>query len=152
MSRIEVFSAARTTGNAAWWVFVVAALVNGGLGQRCADWGWTAYTPLTDGMPHRYAEYVPFDPTVPLMGVVVWVAFCVVVITAFVELAIVRQWRAVVSVLIPFVSMGLIAYALGDLDRTIMWSPVPVLIFVLAAVAIRQLWMRRFAPTMGDRS
>lgn len=151
MSRTQVFTAARGAGNVAWWVFVVAALVNRGLGPRGWDCGWTAYTPLTDGQPRRYADYVPFDPTVQLVGVVAWVAFCVVVITAVVELAIVRRWIAVWTVVIPFASLGLIAYALGELDRTIVWSPVVVLFFVLVAVAIRQVWMRRFAPAVGEQ-
>jgi hypothetical protein len=151
MSRIQVFSAARTTGNAAWWVFVVAVLVNRGLHPWSWDFGWTAYTPLTDGASRRYADYVPsFDPTVQLVGVVVFAAFSIVVISAVVEMAIIRRWRALVTVVIPFVSMGVIGYAIGGVDRTVIWSPTAVLVFVLAAVAIRQVWMRRFAPTMGD--
>lgn len=146
MSRIQVVGAARITGNVAWWVFVVAVLVNRGLW----DYGWTAYTPLTDGMPRRYADYVPFDPTVQLVGVLAWVAFGVVVVAAIVELVIVRRWTAVVSVVIPFASLGLIAYAFGEFDSTIIWSPTAVLFLVLAAVAIRQVWMRRFAPGVGD--
>ncbi|MEU9804786.1 hypothetical protein [Mycobacterium sp. NPDC050853] len=152
MSNSQVFSAARITGNAAWWVFVIAVLVNRGLSPQGWDFGWTAYTPLTDGMPRHYADYVPFDPTVQMVGVVVFIAFVIVVISAVVELLIIRRWRAVVTVLIPFVSLGLIAYAFGDLDRTIMWSPTAILVFVLAAVTIRQFWMRRFAPAMGDGS
>ncbi|AKC40087.1 hypothetical protein [Mycobacteroides chelonae] len=120
MSRVRVFHAARTAGNAAWWTFVVAALVNRGLNLRGWDYGWTAYTPLTDGMPRRYADYVPFNPAaVQLVGV-------------------------------PFLSLCLIAYAFGGLDRTIAWSPTAVLVFVLAAIAIRQIWMRRFAPAVGE--
>lgn len=149
MSSIRVFTAARATGNLAWWVFVVAALVNQGLCPRSWDYGWTAYTPLTDGAPRRYADYVPFDPTRSVVGVVVWVAFAVVVVAAVVELAIVWRWIAVGTVVIPFVALGLIAYAFGEFDRTITWSPTGVLFFALVAVAIRQVWMRRFAPAMG---
>lgn len=150
MSRIQVVSAARNTGNVAWWVFVVAVLVNRGLGPQGWDCGWTAYTPLTDGMPRRYADYVPFDPTVQLVGALAWVAFGVVVGAAIIELVIVRRWTAVVSVAIPFASLGLIAYAFGEFDPTIIWSPTAVLFLLLAAVAIRQVWMRRFAPAVGD--
>ncbi|WP_134066859.1 hypothetical protein [Mycobacteroides salmoniphilum] len=151
MSRIQVFSAARTTGNAAWWTFVVAVLVNRGLDPAGRDFGWTAYTPLTDGGPRRYADYVPaFDPTVQLVGVVMFAAFSIVVVSAVVEMAITRRWRAVVTVVIPFISMGVIGYAFGGIDRTAIRSPTVVLVFVLTAVAIRQVWMRRFAPTMGD--
>lgn len=150
MSRIQVVSAARITGNVAWWVFVVAVLVNRGLSLQGWDYGWTAYTPLTDAAPRRYADYVPFDPTVQLAGAVAWVAFGVVVVAAIVELVIVRRWTAVVPVVIPFASLGLIAYAFGELDHTIIWSPAAVLSFVLVAVAIRQVWMHRFAPTVGD--
>ncbi|TDZ92389.1 hypothetical protein CCUG62472_02995 [Mycobacteroides salmoniphilum] len=151
MSRIQVFSAARTAGNAAWWTCVVAVLVNRGLDPRGWDFGWTAYTPLTDGAPRRYADYVTsFDPTVQLVGVVVFAAFSIVVASAVVEMVIIRQWRAVVTVVIPFISMGMMGYAFGGIDRTVIWSPTAILVFVLAAVAIRQVWMRRFAPTMGD--
>ena len=151
MSRVRAFHAARTTGNAAWWTFVVAALVNRGLNLRGWDYGWTAYTPLTDGMPRRYADYVPFSPAaVQLVGVVVWIAFGVVVVAAIVELAVVRRWTAVVSVAVPFLSLCLITYAFGGLDSTIAWSPTAVLVFVLAAIAIRQIWMRRFAPVVGE--
>ncbi|OHT88843.1 hypothetical protein [Mycobacteroides saopaulense] len=150
MSRIQVFSAARTAGNTAWWVFVVAALVNRGLNPQGWDYGWTAYTPLTDGMPRRYADYVPFEPVaVQLVGVIAWIAFCAVVIAAVLELAVVRRWAAVVSVVMPFVSLGLIVYAFGGLDRTIVWSPTAVLVLVLAAIATRQVWMIRFAPAVG---
>jgi len=82
--------------------------------------------------------------------VLAWVAFGVVVVAAIVELVIVRRWTAVVSAVIPFASLGLIAYAFGELDRTIIWPPAVVLFFVLVAVAIRQVWMRRFAPAVGD--
>ncbi|MUM16347.1 cytochrome c-type biogenesis protein CcmH [Mycobacterium sp. CBMA271] len=150
MSRIQVFSAARATGNAAWWAFVVAALVNRGLSPR--DWGWTAYTPLTDGAPRSDADFVLLDPAVQPESVVLWGAFGVVVIAAIVELAIVRRWTAAGSVFIPFASLGVIAYAFGELDRTIIWAPTAVVFFVLVAVAMRQVWMRRFAPTMGDGS
>ncbi|WP_195166363.1 hypothetical protein [Mycobacteroides abscessus] len=149
MSSIRVFTVARATGALAWWVFVVAALVNRGLRPRSWDYGWTAYMPLTDGAPRRYADYVPGDPTQSVVGVVVWVAFVVVVAAAVVELAIVRRWIAVGTVVIPSVSLGLIAYAFGEFDRTITWSPTGVLFFALVAVAIRQVWMRRFAPAVG---
>ena len=151
MSRIQVFSAARSAGNVAWWTFVVAVLVNRGLNPKGWDIGWTAYTPLTDGAPRRYADYVrAFDPTVQLVGVVVFAAFSIVVVSALVELAIIRRWRAVGTVVVPFVSLRIIGYAFGDFDRAVIWSPIAVLVFVLTAVAIRQVWMRRFAPTMGD--
>ncbi|MDO3103209.1 hypothetical protein [Mycobacteroides abscessus] len=146
MSNIRVFTAARATGNLAWWVFVVAALVNRGLCPRGWDYGWTAYMPLTGGAPRRYADYVP---TQSVVGVVVWVAFAAAVVAAVVELAIVRRWIAVGTVVIPFASLGLIAYAFGEFDRTITWSPTGVLFFALVAVAIRQVWMRRFAPAVG---
>lgn len=146
MSNIRVFTAARATGNLAWRVFVVAALVNRGLCPRGWDYGWTAYTPLTGGAPRRYADYVP---TQSVVGVVVWVAFAAVLVAAVVELAIVRRWIAVGTVVIPFASLGLIAYAFGEFDRTITWSPTGVLFFALVAVAIRQVWMRRFAPAVG---
>lgn len=76
-------------------------------------------------------------------------AFAAVVVAAVVELAIVRRWIAVGTVVIPFASLGLIAYAFGEFDRTITWSPTGVLFFALVAVAIRQAWMRRFAPAVG---
>ncbi|MBB4853155.1 hypothetical protein HNP40_000521 [Mycobacteroides chelonae] len=151
MSRIQVFRAARTAGNTAWWVFVVAALVNRGLNPQGWDYGWTAYTPLTDDMPRRYADCVPFGlAAVQLVGVIAWIAFCAVVIAAVLEWAIVRRWTAMVSVVMPFFSLCLIAYAFDGLDRTIIWSPTMVLVFVLAAVAIRQVWMCRFAPAGGS--
>ncbi|MGH3725307.1 MAG: hypothetical protein ACRDUS_14450 [Mycobacterium sp.] len=152
MTRTQVFDVARATGNTAWWVFVVAVLVNRGLNPWGWDIGWTAYTPLTDGASRRYADYVPsFDPTVQLVGVVVFAAFSIVVVSAVVELAIIRRWQAVAIVVVPFVSLGVIGYAFGGIDRTVIWSPTAVLVFVLAAVAIRQLWMRRYAPVMGDK-
>src|SRR5262245_14744178 len=85
MSRTKVFSAARRSGNTAWWVLVVAALVNRGLNPRGWDYGWTAYTPLTEGAPRRYADYVPsFDPAVQLVGVAMFIAFSIVVISVVV--------------------------------------------------------------------
>ena len=76
MTRHRVFSLARTTGHAAWWVFMVATLFAGGItwtgvsryGNYRAtsftkEYGWTAYTGLTDS-PVGIANFASssYDP------------------------------------------------------------------------------------------
>lgn len=109
--------------------------------------GWTAYTPLTD-LPRRYADYAPSDgfsstETISL------IAFCLLVLAALVEaVAAGRVLPGITTIAIPFATATLIWYALPRGHETFTLAPIPALFVILMAVAIRELWERRFAPTV----
>ncbi|MEC3917910.1 hypothetical protein [Nocardia sp. CDC160] len=141
MTRYRTFRAAKLAGHAFWWLFLVSTLLSG-------NYDWTAHP----GQPRRYADYVPSDGFDPL-GPIQLAAFCLVILAAVVEaVAIRRPIAGVLTIVIPFVSAILIHLALprGYTNDTL--APIPALVLILAAVAIRELWERDFAPRMNSSS
>jgi hypothetical protein len=86
-------------------------------------------------------------------GMYALIAFVVVVVAAVIDAyAAGRVFSGVVTVLVPFAALGLFVLATPD---TVMAQPRTVisLLLVLAATAIREIWMRagvpRWSPVKG---
>ncbi|GAB4585547.1 hypothetical protein Ntsu_33790 [Nocardia sp. IFM 10818] len=110
------------------------------------DFGWTAYTPLSD-QPRRYADYLPsngFDA----MGAVSLTAFCLLVLAAIAAAVTAGRLAAgIVTVAVPFAAGALIWLALPRGHSGFSLQPVATLVVILMAVAIREVWEWRLART-----
>ncbi|MGV0773210.1 hypothetical protein [Mycobacterium syngnathidarum] len=161
----------RITGHVSWWVFVVARLmselgltVGGGMPRRYADftgdslfgsglghddYGWTAYTPLTDRPPSAPAD--PFF-TANLIAAVAVIALAVTVVAALVEAVVERRWLVGAgTVLAPILGAAIILTALYERAGFLGGahfdlSPLLVFLLVLLGVAVREVWSRALAP------
>lgn len=112
------------------------------------DFGWTAYTPLTD-VPRRYTDYLPSD-RFDQMSVIALTGFCLLVLAALVEAIAVRRFgTGIVTVAVPFVAAALIWCALPRGHWNFHLKPVAALLVILVAMATREVWERRFAPTVA---
>ncbi|MGW4245797.1 hypothetical protein [Nocardia sp. NPDC004722] len=153
MTRYRLFRAARTCGYVFWWVFIAATMVAGGISwfgdSSPDDAGWIIHG-RSLGAPRRYADYIPsngFDIT-PGMT---FIAFCLLVLAALLEAATVRRVVAgIITVAVPFVAAFLIWAAMPRGHRTFFLEPVPALVSILVAVAIREAWARRPAPALAS--
>lgn len=157
MTRHRTFTAARNTGHIAWWVFVVATLFAGGvtwlgLGEEAPfstrTTGWTSYTPLTD-YPVSIANLAGPAPyewwTEP--EVFAALAFAVVVLAAAVEAIAVRQLvPGVVTIAAPLVALVILIFVTPTVFTSFELTKIPTMALVLLAVAVREVWARRFAP------
>lgn len=164
MTRARIVRWSRTVGHGGWWVFVVGSLFAGGINwwnthQSIAasfgpDCGWTMFAPMTRVGGAGYVD-VAWQPTYTQWwqdpGVYALIAFIVVVITALIDACASRQViTGVVTVVVPFAALGLFVTATPD---SVMTQPHTVIsmLLVLAAVALREVWMRaclpRWSPT-----
>ncbi|QIS11138.1 hypothetical protein [Nocardia arthritidis] len=162
MDRRRVFGIARVGGHAFWWVFVVAMMIGGGftwlgtearragfagVGRECGWWT----SGFVTGVPRRYADYLPNDSINVLTEPATYalIAFGLVVLAAVVEAVLCRRLVAgLVTVAVPLVSGVGIAFAAHGLDASVEFTPILTLVIVLAAVALREVWMRAFAPAV----
>ena len=160
MTRYRVFSLARITGHTAWWIFVVATLFAGGItwtgvsryGNYKAtsftkEYGWTAYTGLTDA-PVGIANFVgsSYDPW---SDPELWsaIVFGVVLVAAVVEAISAREvLPGIVTVAAPCVAFGLLLLATPGVLDGIQLGTTTTIGVVLVAVAVREVWARRLAP------
>ncbi|OLP03853.1 hypothetical protein BVU76_02025 [Mycolicibacterium porcinum] len=163
----------RVSGHASWWVFVVARLmselgltVGGGMPRRYADftedsifgsglghddYGWTAYTPLTDEPPSALAD--PFFAA-NIMATIAVAAVAITVVAALVEAIAERRWLVGAgTVLAPILGAAIILTALyerpgflggGHFDL----PPLVVFVLVLIGVAVREVWSRAVSPRL----
>ena len=161
MTRHRVSSYARITGHSAWWVFMVATLFAGGItwtgvsryGNYIGatsfpkEYGWTAYTGLTDS-PVGIANFAGSSYN-PWSDPELWsaIAFGAVLIAAVVEAVSAREvLPGIVTVAAPCVAFGLLLLVTpGVLDR-VQLGTMTIIGVVLVAVAVREVWARRFAP------
>ncbi|HEY9312398.1 hypothetical protein [Williamsia sp.] len=164
MTSSRVFPFARITGHIAWWIFVVTTLFAGGItwtdahnrfGDSYIDAsftagssGWIAYTPLTDS-PIGIANFTGSPPYDRWTDPAFWslLAFAVVLIAAVIEAISARRLLpGIVTVAAPCVALGLLVLATpGTLDSVAL-DTMAAMSAVLVAVAIREVWARRFAP------
>lgn len=162
MSRHRVFSLARTTGHAAWWIFVVATLFAGGITWTgvsrygnyigatsfTKEYGWTAYTGLTDS-PVGIADYLGSSSYDPWRDFELWsaIAFGAVLIAAVVEAISAREvLPGLVTVAAPCVAFGLLLLVTPGVLDTVGFDTMATMAVVLIAVAVREIWARWFAP------
>ena len=161
MTRQRALSLARNTGHTAWWVFVVATLFAGGITWTSVSTygnyigvtsftqqtGWTAYTPMTDSS----IDFVDFDSSsydpwteLELLSAA---AFFVVLVAAVVEALSARQMvPGIVTVAAPCVAFGMLLLATPGGVGTVEFDATVTVAVVLIAVAVREVWARRFAP------
>ncbi|WP_157535292.1 hypothetical protein [Nocardia inohanensis] len=152
MTRYQRFRTAQISGHVSWWVFIVAAMLDRGItwfdSSEADFFPWDPYAPLTD-MPRRYADYLPSDGFEHL-GVTSLIGFCLLVLSALAEAVVVRRFIAgIVTVTVPFVAALLIWSALPGGHRNFVLMPFTALLVILIAVAIREAWERKFAPTIA---
>ncbi|WP_405495354.1 hypothetical protein [Nocardia sp. NBC_00511] len=146
MTRDRVFRAAHTSATIFWWAFIAATMVAGGIpwsGEvEDSDVGWIIHG-HTAGAPRRYADYLPFDGFDITPGLT-FVPFCLLVLAALVEaVAMRRVITGIITVAVPFASAALIWYAMPRGHQSFFLTPIPAVVVILAAVAIRELWARR---------
>ena len=163
MTRYRVFSLARTTGHAAWWVFMVATLFAGGIAWTgvsrygnyigatsfTKEYGWTAYTGLTDS-PVGIANFASssYDPW---SDPELWsaIAFGAVLIAAVIEAISTRKvLPGIATVAAPCVAFGLLLLATPGVLDSVQLGTMTTICVVLTAVAVREIWARRFAPKL----
>ncbi|MFE3193425.1 hypothetical protein ACFXHA_30780 [Nocardia sp. NPDC059240] len=146
MTRYQVFHRARRFGYVFWWVFIAATMVAGGItwfdGAEPDDFGWTAYTPRP-GLPRRYADYLPSDGFDITPGMT-FLAFCLLVLAALAEaVALRRALAGIITVAVPFVATALIWSAMPRGHSNFFLTPIPALLAILVAVAVRELSARK---------
>lgn len=163
MTRHRVFSLARITGHAAWWVFMVATLFAGGITWTGIDRsffeaGFEARSGVTytgdyvysdgDVLSYQFGDLAStsYDRWTELE---LWslVAFVVVLIAAVVEAISARRLLpGVVTVAAPCVAFGLLLLATPGVLDIVEFDTTLTMSVVLIAVAAREVWARRFAP------
>lgn len=154
---------ARVIGDAAWWVFVVGALlgeIDGyytprryadydesifGVGLRQGEDGWAAYEPLTD-MDSRSAAITAMDT----IAVCTVLALAVTVIAAVVGAVVAGRWPAgIATIVTPIFGAALILTALhyrSGFAGGLQLNLIMVLVLVLIGIAAREVWSRAWAP------
>ena len=160
----RAFPLALITGHVAWWVFVVVTLFAGGITWTGASeylgptsgTGWSgnrqAYSEIT--APVAIANFTgassfEHDPWTQLEVLSV-TAFAVVLLAAVIEAIASRQVvPGIVTVAAPCVAFGLLLSATPGVLDSIQFGTMQTLGVVLVAVAVREVWARRFAPGPG---
>ncbi|MCK0517092.1 hypothetical protein [Williamsia sp. DF01-3] len=169
MTRHRVFSLARTTGHAAWWIFMVATLFAGGItwtgiDRSFFDTEFSARSGTTNtGDLTLYSAYSDEDVFSDYYGdlastsldrwteLELWsmAAFVVVLLAAVVEAISARQvLPGVVTVAVPCAAFGLLLLATPGVLDTVEFNTTLTVSVVLIAVAAREVWARRFAPKL----
>ncbi|MEV0673122.1 hypothetical protein [Mycobacterium sp. NPDC050441] len=145
--RYAIARIAHVTGDAAWWIFVVARLM--------AE--MNSY-----GMPRRYADFSEdslfgvglgqgdYFYSTNLISSVAIVALTVTVIGAVTEAVAVGKWPiGIGTILAPVTSAAVVLvalYARTGFAGELQLNPIVVLVLVLLGVAVREVWSRAFAP------
>ncbi|CPV43426.1 Uncharacterised protein [Mycobacteroides abscessus subsp. massiliense] len=157
MTRDKTFRVVRAVGSGAWWVYVVGMLT----AVRPFGGGWRFMSVedlelfghgLGSSRSPRYAEYLPAGLDGPM--ILAQLAGIVVIAAALAEVAVVRPWIGLATVVVSCASLALVALVLRPPLTMPVLSPLAVAIGVLAVSALREIWMRRFAfsPNPPKRS
>lgn len=158
MTRHRAISPARILGHCAWWIFVVATLFAGGITWTGVD-RYVPFVPVLHGAgwidipstdaPVAIVDFAgtAYDPGVD-PEIVSVVAFVVVLIAATVEAISVRQvLPGMATVAAPCVALGLLLLATPGVLQSVSLDTLATMGIVLIAVAVREVWARRFAPS-----
>ncbi|CPU59686.1 Hypothetical protein ERS075557_04249 [Mycobacteroides abscessus] len=157
MTRDKTFRVVRAVGSGAWWVYVVGMLT----AVRPFGGGWRFMSVedlelfghgLGSSRSPRYAEYLPAGLDGPM--ILAQLAGIVVIAAALAEVAVVRPWIGLATVMVSCASLALVALVMRPPLTMPVLSPLAVAIGVLAVSALREIWMRRFAfsPNPPKRS
>ena len=169
----RAFRICRVTGHAAFWLLIVSTLFAGGLTWLVADDGSAADASIisvpsgaesflgddsgaithTGGTPvydTRIASVLEKRSTsFPTFSQISFACAAVLVFAALGEAILVRrQPRKLVTVAVPFLVLAILWYATPGARSSVRLDPEVAFIFVLAAIAVREIWSRRFAPTL----
>jgi hypothetical protein len=151
-----MFSLARIAGHSAWWAFVVATLFAGGITWTGLDRyipviplprgsGWIDISPGSTFMIADIAgsSYDPWsDPEL-------WsaIAFAAVLIAAVLEAISAREvLPGIMTVAAPCIGWGLLLSTTPGVFDSVRFNTMQAMAVVLLAVAVREVWARRFAP------
>lgn len=175
MTDHRAFRICRVTGHAAFWLLIVSTLFAGGLTWLVADDGSGAATSLItvpssseslfteDVGPITQTGGTPvFDTRIgaasvtekrstsfPAFSQISFACAAVLIFAALGEAILMRrQPRKLVTVAIPFLVLAILWYATPGARSSVRLDPEVAFLFVLAAIAIREIWSRRFAPTL----
>lgn len=157
MTRDKTFRVVRAVGSGAWWVYVVGMLT----AVRPFGGGWRFMSVedlelfghgLGSSRSPRYAEYLHAGLDGPM--ILAQLAGIVVIAAALAEVAVVRPWIGLATVVVSCASLALVALVMRPPLTMPVLSPLAVAIGVLAVSALREIWMRRFAfsPNPPKRS
>lgn len=123
--------------------YITDSLFGTGLGR--SNYGWTAYTPLTEGsmVSDSFAS-------TNIIATVTAVALGATVIVAAVEAVAADRWPAGIgTILAPVAAAAIILTALhcgSTYCGGLQLNPFLEFVLVLAGVAMREVWSRGFAP------
>lgn len=148
---------ARPIGNAAWWVFIVASLIAGGVTwlHGSSDHYQTAsftdpsavtyhgaYTPL-DGVTMSKAYSSTTTSWFESPSFYSLAAFAVVVAAALWEAIAGRDLMpGILTVTVPFAALAVMGLATPGVFGNLDLDPFPAMLLVLAAVGLRAYWSR----------
>ncbi|WP_193603004.1 hypothetical protein [Mycobacteroides abscessus] len=150
MTRDKTFRVVRAVGSGAWWVYVVGMLT----AVRPFGGGWRFMSVedlelfghgLGSSRSPRYAEYLHAGLDGPM--ILAQLAGIVVIAAALAEVAVVRPWIGLATVMVSCASLALVALVMRPPLTMPVLSPLAVAIGVLAVSALREIWMRRFASS-----
>ncbi|WP_079655737.1 hypothetical protein [Mycobacteroides abscessus] len=150
MTRDKTFRVVRAVGSGAWWVYVVGMLT----AVRPFGGGWRFMSVedlelfghgLGSSRSPRYAEYLHAGLDGPM--ILAQLAGIVVIAAALAEVAVVRPWIGLATVMVSCASLALVALVMRPPLTVPVLSPLAVAIGVLAVSALREIWMRRFASS-----
>lgn len=160
MTPHHVFSFARIVGHSAWWVFMVVTLFAGGvtwtgasryLGATSTGWSGNsvAYRPIQS--PVAIANFTGtssfYDDPWTELEILSVIAISVVLIAAVIEAVSARQLlRGAGTIAAPCVAFALLLLATPGVLDNLHLGTTQTLALVLAAVAVREVWARGFAP------
>ncbi|NOR96119.1 hypothetical protein, partial [Mycobacteroides abscessus] len=115
MTRDKTFRVVRAVGSGAWWVYVVGMLT----AVRPFGGGWRFMSVedlelfghgLGSSRSPRYAEYLPAGLDGPM--ILAQLAGIVVIAAALAEVAVVRPWIGLATVVVSCASLALVALVL----------------------------------------
>ncbi|MBE5459006.1 hypothetical protein E3G69_003600 [Mycobacteroides abscessus] len=150
MTRDKTFHIVRVVGSCAWWVYVVGMLT----AVRPFGSGWRFMSVedlelfghgLGSSRSPRYAEYLPAGLDGPM--ILAQLAGIVVIAAALAEVAVVRRWIGLATVVVTCASLALVVLVTRPPLTMPVLSPLAVAIAVLTVSALREIWMWRFASS-----
>lgn len=141
MTRDKTFRVVRAVGSGAWWVYVVGMLT----AVRPFGGGWRFMSVedlelfghgLGSSRSPRYAEYLHAGLDGPM--ILAQLAGIVVIAAALAEVAVVRPWIGLATVVVSCASLALVALVMRPPLTVPVLSPLAVAIGVLAVSALRE--------------
>ncbi|GGF17819.1 hypothetical protein GCM10007298_12280 [Williamsia phyllosphaerae] len=110
----------------------------------------TAGTPVFDTRIGTASVLEKRSTSFPTFSQISFACAAVLVFAALGEAILMRrQPRKLVTIAIPFLVLAILWYATPGARSSVRLDPEVAFLFVLAAIAVREIWFRRFAPTLA---